>query len=149
MSSWLADTFFARAVGDSVATFAAVEGLHIVALAVLGGSVLVANLAGAGALVPAESALRVERGLRVPMWSGLAAAALTGFLLFATSPEKYLTNPLFTVKLVLLGAALAVQFIRGRRVLRAGANNGTRALAIAALVLWLGVVTAGRWIGLI
>jgi hypothetical protein len=79
----------------------------------------------------------------------VSGAALTGALLFATAAQKYLSNRLFVVKLVLLPAALAVQVLLARSVRRSGGVGWTRLYAGLSLLLWLGAVTAGRWIGLI
>jgi uncharacterized protein DUF6644 len=148
MFDWLADTSIAHAVGDSVAVFATVEGLHILSIALLCGCVLLAGLAGLE-LEFRAAAGGIEHGLRIPFRMALMAAAITGVLLFSTSPQKYLTNPLFGIKLGLLVLALAVQAYRVWRLRRCGSDGRARALAGISLFLWLGVVTAGRWIGLV
>jgi hypothetical protein len=149
MFDWLAETSISHAVGDSVAVFATVEGLHILAIALLCGCVLLVGFAGLGLVFREAAAGSIEQGLRIPLRAALIAAAMTGFLLFSTSPQKYLTNPLFGIKLGLLALALAVQFLRARRVRRSGADGRARTLAGVSLFLWFGVVTAGRWIGLV
>jgi hypothetical protein len=149
MFDWLADTSIAHAVGDSVAVFATVEGLHILSIALLCGCVLLGGLAGLGLGFQVAAGSGIEHGLRIPFRAALVAAAMTGFLLFSTSPQKYLTNPLFGIKLGLLALALAVQLLRARRVRRSGPDGRARALAGVSLFLWFGVVTAGRWIGLV
>jgi hypothetical protein len=85
--------------------------------------------------------------------AGLALAVLTGAMLFSVRPLEYLQNPAFLVKMGLLGAgalnAWAVR--RGRawaRVLDQGRAGGAmRAQAGVSLMLWLGCLVAGRWIG--
>ena len=138
-----------RAIADSIAVFAGIESLHIVFIALLGGCVLVAGLAGLGAAPRSIPAGDLLQGLRWPYRGAIAGAVLTGALLFATSAQKYLSNPLFVVKLVLLAAALAVQVLLARSVRLSGVAGWTRLYAGLSLLLWLGAVTAGRWIGLI
>jgi len=149
MLDWLADTSIAHAVGDSVAVFATIEGLHILSIALLCGCVLLVGLAGLEIRLREAATDSIEQGLRIPFRAALLAAAITGILLFSTSPQKYLTNPLFGIKLGLLALALTVQVYRARRVRRIGSDARARALAGVSLFLWFGVVTAGRWIGLV
>ncbi len=147
--SWetLAEAPLVRAVSESIAVFAAVESLHIVCIALLGGCVLIGGLAALGLRPPGIAARDLVNGLRRAYRAAIAGAALTGGLLFATAAQKYLSNPVFAAKFVLLVAALlAHEFLR--RDLGRTARHA-QALALASLSLWLATVTAGRWIGLI
>ena len=137
-----------RAMADSIGVFAGVESLHIVFIALLGGCVLVTGLAGVGLAprgVPLANLLELRRLYRV----GIAGAAVTGALLFATSAQKYLSNPVFGVKLGLLALAVAAKLLLARRLRATGIDSRVRALAAVSLLAWLATITAGRWIGLI
>jgi len=149
MLDQLAELSPARAIADSIAVFAGVESLHIMFIAFLGGCVLVSGLAGVGAAPRGIAPAALLQGLRWPYRGAIAGAAITGALLFATSAQKYLSNPLFTVKLILLASAIAVQVLLARSLARPGGAGWSRLFGIASLLLWLGAITAGRWIGLI
>ena len=82
-------------------------------------------------------------------------AAVTGFGLFATRAGTYVENPAFQMKFVLLalaGVNMAwFQFRTFRDVAAWDATPTTppaaRAAGAASLLLWSGVILAGRWVG--
>jgi hypothetical protein len=76
------------------------------------------------------------------LWGSFALSTLSGLLLLIAYPTKALTNPLFYVKLVCVALAMWVmQVIRGS-MLRDSPR--ARFLAAASLLLWVGVIGAGR-----
>lgn len=87
--------------------------------------------------------------------AGLTLAVLTGALLFATRPFDYINEPLLGIKMALLVVAVINAFIL-RRSPRWGwiavtggdvARPMWKLAAALSLLLWLGVITAGRLIG--
>jgi hypothetical protein len=84
----------------------------------------------------------------------VALLALSGSLLIVAEPERSLTNPVFGVKLALLTAALIATCVLQRGFQenadfwdRTSALQRTgRAVAAVSLLLWSGVVLAGRLI---
>jgi hypothetical protein len=118
-----------------------------------------------GAIVPLDlRLLGRQRGLPVGQLSrtlipvaifGLLLAASTGLLLFATRPLDYIAEPLFAIKLVLIGCAVINALLLHRtarwRLMsdREPVEPGSswRIAAIASMLLWLAVITAGRLIG--
>jgi hypothetical protein len=147
---WLGNTAVGQFLAGSTAGFATIESVHIIALAVIGGVILAANLAVLGVVLRGSNASGVIDQLRVPFNGSLALVAISGVLLVAAGPYKYYTNPLFPLKLVLLAAAIGVHFgLQKRLKFRGGVDGVARALAASSLLLWSGVVVAGRWLGLI
>ena len=82
------------------------------------------------------------------MWAGLWINAISGVLLLIAYPTKALTNPLFYVKLALIGFGiiLALRIRRGVQDVRADgdAPSPVRTLAAASLACWIAVIFAGR-----
>lgn len=82
------------------------------------------------------------------MWAGFWINAVSGVLLLIAYPTKALTNPLFYVKLALigLGIALALRIRRGVHDVRADSDapKPARTLAAASLACWVAVIFAGR-----
>jgi hypothetical protein len=72
------------------------------------------------------------------MWFGLWLNVLTGIALLLAYPTKALTNPVFYLKLALIGASLAV--------LRAMVRKPSKMLAVMSLVGWTAAITAGRFL---
>jgi len=86
--------------------------------------------------------------------AGVALAVGTGPLLFVVQPAEYLVNRAFFWKLLLLCAALAnvalfhasfAGVLRGARPV----VRGVRVQAVLSLLLWLGVLLAGRMIAFV
>lgn len=147
---WLGATPAGAYLNQSTAAFAATESLHIIALSLVGGVVLITHLAALGLILKPLAAADASRNLRTVAHVGLVFVIISGLLLVAAGPFKYYTNPLFPVKLVLLGAALATRSWLDRLLTRADASLlATRSLATASLLLWTSVVITGRWLGLI
>ena len=136
---WLGNTGAGQYLAGSTAAFAATEALHIIALSLVGGAILVADLTVLGVVLKRSRADAVHSQLRSLFLVGLVGVVISGVLLVAAGPYKYYTNPLFPLKLLLLAAALVVQFFVRQR----------KGLAAVSLVLWTAVVVTGRWLGLI
>nr|WP_246547295.1 DUF2214 domain-containing protein [Ancylobacter defluvii] len=142
----------ARWLQGSATAYLLVNAGHILGIGLILGAVLPldARLLGLAATVPMP--------MLVPFLSrtaalGVALALLTGLWLFTVRPAEYLANTAFLVKIGLLALALANvgwQHASGgyRRVL-AGLEPTTavRLRAFASMLLWLGTLLAGRWIG--
>ncbi|SFD74921.1 DUF6644 family protein [Paracidovorax konjaci] len=130
-----------------------VNAVHIAALGLGVGTALLLDLRLLGWIGRALPLAVIGPFLSRAAAAGLSAAVATGLWLFAVRPVDYAQNPAFLAKLALLALALAnvaAMHWGGRwaRTLQAGrAGPLARAQAAASLVLWLGVVLAGRWIG--
>ena len=83
----------------------------------------------------------VARQLAPWTHAGLAVMLITGPVMFASDISRYLGNPAFRVKMLLLLTALASHFTVHRKAVHAGEG---RLAAILSMALWSGVVLAGR-----
>src|SRR5882724_3202353 len=101
----VAETIEASALGQAIREstwlFPAIEATHLLALALLGGSVLVIALAvlGIGLKTPVAE---LHRGTRVYMNTALIALLLTGLLLGVSEPVKLYGRQAFWVKMMSL-----------------------------------------------
>ncbi|QEE27201.1 hypothetical protein FTW19_03740 [Terriglobus albidus] len=132
--------------------FAAVEAIHLLALTLLGGSVLVLDLRLLGLILRRESPRMLNRDLSRILLSSLAILVLTGVALVSEEALKCYYNAAFRWKMALLAAAVLFYFTLYRRVvltLGSAATLASRITAVVSLSLWLGVGVAGRAIGLI
>lgn len=88
-------------------------------------------------------------------WCAFVVAALTGFSLFASAPTKYVANVAMQIKFVLLMLAainmLTFNLTLHRSIKTWGRDPKTPLRAQIAgglsLILWVGVMISGRWIG--
>jgi hypothetical protein len=132
--------------------FAAVEAIHLLALTLLGGSVLVLDLRLLGLILRRESPRTLNRDLSRILLGSLAILVLTGVALVSEEALKCYYNTAFRWKMALLAAAVLFYFTLYRRVvltLGSAATLASRITAVVSLSLWLGVGVAGRAIGLI
>ena len=147
--SWSESTTFSVWLRESPSlwVFPFVLILHTVGLAFLVGAnvAIDVRILGMARGVPLRSLTRYH----VVMWLGFWINAASGILLLAAYPTKSLTNPLFYVKLLLIGVALGLA-----RAIRTRIRDGEappeshaprlRMLAIASLACWILSITAGR-----
>jgi hypothetical protein len=127
---------------------------HVVGIALLFGAIvpLDLRLLGGFRAVPLEPLATTLVPVAI---TGLLLALATGALLFATRPLDYVVEPLFGIKLALLAAAvLNALWLRvdphWRRLgaaLGVPPRPGWRWHGALSVLLWLGVITAGRLIG--
>jgi hypothetical protein len=81
----------------------------------------------------------------------------SGSLLFVSDPMRFFYNESFRIKMVLIALAglnaLIFQLTVFRSIakwdLNAPTPLGAKIAGLCSLILWCGVVTAGRWIGFV
>ena len=151
---WLEHTRISLLINESLWAFAVIEAIHLLALAVIGGAVLVVDLRLLGLAFQEQRVGDVARvAQKWFLWS-LAAMLVTGFLLFLSlAASKYYVHTYFWVKMYFLAAAMIFAFtvrhwiIMGNEV-RANSALG-KLVAVVSIFLWSGVGFAGKAIGYI
>ena len=146
---WCNASFFGHAIRDSVWLFPFVEIFHLVALALLGATVLMLNLRLVGLGFRSDPVTVLARELRPYMLGSLAVMLLSGFLLFSTEAVKMYGNWAFQLKMLFLALAVMFTFTVHRRATdRESGSAALRWLAvIGSSLLWLAVGLGGRAIG--
>ncbi len=146
---WADSTVIAEAIRDSRFIFPIIESIHLLALTVLLGTVVVLSLRLLGAGLRSQSVYRVGRMLSPFMLWSLLTMGLTGALLFCSEAMKCYENPPFWAKMEMLAVAVLFHYTFVRSTVRA--ENASRmrnaVAAVGSLVLWFGVGAAGRAIG--
>lgn len=128
-----------------------VQTIHILSIAVVFGSSLVLSLRAlqlaGGDLSPASW------GARLNGWIGwaLLVLLLTGALMICGEPGRSLLNTTFQIKmlLTLVAVILFIGLARRIRVLDRADEptpGAVRMLGALLLLLWLAIITCGRWI---
>jgi hypothetical protein len=149
---WLATTHVGIAMRDSTWGFAIVEIGHLLALAVLGGAILLVDLRFLNLGLRTQTVSRVAREFLPLTIGGVLAMSVSGIFMLANGPVRYYYNPAFRVKIVLFVIALIFHFTLQvfAALRRPEAEPRSRWLQVAALfslVLWLSIGVAGRAIG--
>ena len=154
LAAALQATGLSETLRASVWLYPLVNTGHVVGIALLFGAIVPLDLRLLGAFrsVPLEPL--VATGVPVAI-TGLLLALSTGALLFATRPLDYVVEPLFALKLALLGAAvlnalwlrLDPQWRHLGAAFSVPPRRRWRLHGALSVLLWLGVITAGRLIG--
>jgi uncharacterized protein DUF6644 len=147
---WCDGTAAGQAIRDSRFLFPIIESLHLFALTVLLGTVVVLNLRLLGAGLRTQPMPLVARSLApLTFWSLLAMLA-TGSLLFCSEALKCYDSPPFQVKMVALFLAIVFHWTVFRPTVNSIAEPARPrriATVMVSMMLWFGVATAGRAIG--
>jgi hypothetical protein len=151
---WLENTPMGAAMRNSAWMAPTVETVHIYAIIALLTSNAILCLRLLGLAFRGEPVSKLSKQLLPWAWFSFALLAATGFLLFSSEAAKYYVNGVFRLKMlmILLGAtnALVFQWTVYRRVAiwdKAPVPPlEARLAACFSIVLWIGVVAAGRWI---
>ncbi len=146
---WIERTWLSAVIRQSDWAVMALEAVHLLGLALLGGAALLAAMAAIRGNLGGVSLGRWVNGLRPMIRTGLILMALSGTAIAISMPFKYYSNPAFRWKMGLLACALVVTaaLARASRDTRRSRPAVLRALALLALWLWLGVGFSGRLIG--
>jgi hypothetical protein len=149
--TWCENTWLGDAIRDSRWLFPAIESVHLLGLAVIGGAVLMMNLRLLGFGNDRQPVDRLWRDTRPWLVGSLTVMLISGMLLFTSEATKLYYHDAFWVKMSSLLLATLYTFTVMRKVALADpARVGpawSRAAALLSILLWSTVGVCGRWIG--
>ena len=146
---WLEQSQVGASVRESLWLFPAIETAHLLGMAALVGTVGAFDLRLLGWAL---------RGRLFPWaWAGFAAQVATGGLLFSSEAVHVYANPAFRVKMLLIFLvglhALIFHGVIYRDVAAwdegAALPAKARIAGLVSILIWVGVVAAGRFIGFV
>ncbi|MYD71601.1 MAG: hypothetical protein F4W89_12800 [Acidobacteria bacterium] len=151
---WIQDHPIAQHIGFTW-WFPFLESIHVIAIGLVVGSIMMVDLRLLGLAALRYPASQVTRKLIPWTWGAFVVAAITGFGLFATRATGYVDNTAFQIKFLLLPLACLnmawFQFrtFRGVTVWDTAADTPMAAKLAGgiSLLLWAGIILAGRWTG--
>jgi hypothetical protein len=141
LSTWIRET-------ESIFGFYFILLFHNFALAMLVGPSTLIDLRILG--VAPQIPIKSLKPLYTIITLGVSLAVLTGVLLLISYPTKALTNPVFYVKLLVIGLGVTTVYKLKARVF---GNDGMsesemmmtgKTMAKWSIVLWIAAITAGR-----
>jgi hypothetical protein len=152
---WCYGTSVAAAIRDSLWLFPAIESVHLLGLALLGGTVLIVDLRLLGAGLRRQAIAELAASVRPWMVAGVIVMLASGALLFVSEAMKCYESGPFRLKMAALALALTFTFTihrgyiaRSARAPGDGATTtGGRVVALISLSLWSLVGLMGRAIG--
>ena len=147
---WIQETGWATFIRESGLTYPVIMSLHLSSIALFGGMILMTNLRLLGLAMTDTPAAEVIRQLRPWKAAGLVIMVTCGFLLAASKADTYYPNPWFRIKMLLLALTMVHALSFRKTVYRSPepmrSPGRARLAAGISLVLWLGILSMGRWI---
>ena len=141
----------ANAIRNSLWLFPVIESVHLLALALIGGAVLLVDLRLLGLGLRRQPVAHLARDVQPWLAGGLVVMVTSGILLFLSEAIKCYYSAAFWTKMTFLLPALVFTWTVRRKV--AGADERRirpiwrKLVAAASLTMWSIVGAAGRWIG--
>jgi hypothetical protein len=136
-------------------TFSIVETIHVLALAVVFGSIAMLDMRLLGWTARDSKVAALMRETLPWTWCAWVIAALSGSLLFISKATTYASNLDFQLKFVcmaLAGINMAVFHFGPYRYVATWdtaprAPTQVRVAGGLSMLLWIGVIFFGRWVG--
>lgn len=148
---WLETTALADAVRTIPWLYPALESAHYIGIACLVGGIMLIDLR----LLGVAKKLRIDLMVTLLpwVWAGFLINAVTGGIIFVYGATSFGTSAPFLLKMALIVFAGINAFVfemmarRGRSswVQSGAAPIAVKAVATLSLILWVSVVTTGRW----
>jgi len=147
----LENTSIGQAIRDSLWLFPLIEAFHLLALAVIGGAVLLVDFRLLGLGLKRQPVAVLARDAQPWLVGSLAVMLVSGGLLFLSESIKCYYSFAFWTKMTALALAILFTFTIKRRVTLADDARtgplGSRAVGLISILLWATVGWGGRWIG--
>lgn len=149
--TWFQNSSIGEGIRESRWLFPAIESVHLLGLAVIGGLVLAVNLSLLGLGLGRRLAAQLWRDTWPWFIGSLAMMLGSGFLLFMSEAVKLYYHGAFWVKMSALLLSLVFTATIQRRTALADPDRVTllrsRTVGFLSLLLWSLVGAGGRWIG--
>jgi len=154
---WLQQTHWATAIRQSSWIFPIIETAHLFGIVILVGATTALDLRLLGVSFQEYSVSAMARPLSRWAWAGFAIQVVSGFLLFASEAAKLYSNVHFLLKMILIVAAGANILFFHHGVYRSvdrwddspAAPAAAKLFGVFSILLWFGIVAAGRWIAFV
>ena len=152
-SQWLSRTEVSLFFQEQFEFLAFLQAIHIMAVAMVGSSVLMIDLQILGVVGRSQTMAQVAYRFVAWLWAGLVVLFVTAIPLIVAEPRRDLTNWTFHLKMAMIAAGIAITVGFQRSLWRDATAwdkrpNGlpTAALAVITLLLWAAIAISGRWI---
>src|ERR1019366_3232316 len=143
---WCENTALGTWLHQAMGGFATIETIHIMALAVLLGTMVVVDLRLLGLGLKKMPTAELS-GLLAPwFWTSLATMIVSGSCLFAGEAVRLSKSGPFAYKMLFLVTALVIHLTIHRRAIASGFDGLalSKTAAWLSIACWLGIALAGR-----
>jgi hypothetical protein len=148
---WLAATSFSQLIQNTFWVIPTVQIVHIVSIAIVMTAMAMLDLRLIGIAGRRQTLNQMGDRFLPWVWVTLIVLLCSGSILIIAEPGRDLQNVVFWTKMSLLATALILT-ATFQRVLHRNKGYWERHRAVAvllgsvSLVVWVGIVAAGRWI---
>lgn len=157
LCKWLEQTSIGMAVRNSLWLFPTIETLHLFGIVLLVGSTSALDLRLLGLSLRNQSVSQVAARLLPWAWVGFTVQITTGMLLFSSEATRCYTNPAFRLKMLMIFLAGVNAMVFHYTAYRSVGKwddapttpMGAKLAGSFSILLWFGIVAAGRWIAFI
>jgi uncharacterized membrane protein len=151
---WLEQTTVGASIRESLWMFPIIETIHIFGIISLVGATSILDLRLMGLTFRDEPVSKLARRFLPWAWAGFLIQVATGVLLFSSEATKMYGNIGFEIKMLLIVVAGINAFVFHEIAYRSVgkwdkdpvAPLSARTAGLLSILLWFGIVAAGRWI---
>jgi hypothetical protein len=155
IASWLEQSSLGVSIAESEWMFPTIETVHVIAVALVVGSIVVLDLRLLGLAWGKRTVTEVAEDVLPLTWVCFVIAVVAGALMFVSAAQKYVSDLPFRLKMILLalaGANMAIFHIFtytrvhvwGDRTIT---PRSARIAAALSLLFWISIVGCGRLVG--
>ena len=151
----LQNSGIATGIRNSLYVFPFLEAIHVIALGLVFGTIMIVDLRILGIAGTQRSYTRLSAEVLKWTWAAFGLAVLTGSFMFITNARVYVDNTFFRIKFALMALAGLNMLVFQLTVARKGSawdedeggRTRGRITAALSLLLWLSVIFMGRSVG--
>lgn len=148
---WLSNTPMSLKIQTVLWIIPAVQTVHILCVTIVMTSMAMLDLRLVGVAGRQQPVSRMVNRFVPWVWWTLPILLVSGSLLIIGEPSRELLNPYFRAKMLMLLTVIVITLVVQLRNLKDSTFWESRKLAARfagafSLLLWIGIVTAGRWI---
>jgi uncharacterized membrane protein SirB2 len=148
--NWLSNTPLSGKIQNILWIIPAVQTVHILCVSIVISTMAMLDLRLAGLTGRSQPISRAVSRWVPWVWGTLPVMLFTGCILIIGEPTRELMNPYFRAKMAMLAVVVAITaFVHLRNKNENYWDNRAIAAKFAgamSLVLWVGIIAAGRWI---
>jgi hypothetical protein len=145
LAQWSEATPLGKMIRNSEYAFPMIEFVHLAALAVIGGAVLIVDMRMLGLGLKKSSVARLAKDAQPYLTGSLVVMLITGVALYTSEATKCYASVAFWIKMASLLLAMIFTYTIKQRV--AAGDHANKLVGAVSIVLWFGVAWGGRWIG--
>ena len=150
---WCDTSALSLFIRNSTYVFAGVETIHIIAVALMLGSIATMDLRLLGLGMKRQPVPQLARHLSPFMWGGFWVVVITGVPLFMAEALKCFGNAVFAPKMMIFFAAILLSLTVHRKMENSDEARTSpwlrKPVAVLSMVMWLAVAAGGRSIAFV